>query len=125
MGSTPGPRSPDVGLPPAALARHADLERRRTLARALHEPPRPRARRITEQLDALRAALAQYRERAIAIHKRLVELEVAGNDNVAELRHALIASSVQIESITRSLVDSPDPGEPVDDWPDEPTLRTR
>jgi hypothetical protein len=111
-------RSPDLGLPPAALARHADLERRRNLARALHQPPPPRTRRITEQLEALRIAIAQYRERAIAIHARLVELEDAGNDNVSALRETLIASSVRIESVARTLVDGPD-----DEWPDEPTLR--
>ena len=83
----------------------------------------PRARRITEQLDALRAALAKYRERAIAIHRRLVELESAGNDNVAELRQTLIASSIQIESVTRSLVDAP--AVESNDWPDEPTLDLR
>jgi hypothetical protein len=78
------------------------------------------SRRIIEQLEALRIAIAQYRERAIVIHARLVELEAAGNDNVAILRRTLIASSLQIESVARQLVeDAPD----VDDWPDEPTLR--
>jgi hypothetical protein len=74
-----GSRAPDVGLPPAALARHADDARRRELARALHEPPAPRARRISEQLDSLRAAIARYRERAIALHARLVELEASAH----------------------------------------------
>lgn len=121
MGSdTRGSRSPDVGLPPAALARHADLERRRVLARALHEPARPRARRITEQLEQLRIAIAQYRARAIVFHARLLELEAAGNDNVARLRKTLIESSVQIEDVARSLVDSPEPG--TCEWNDIPTL---
>ncbi|MEO8704628.1 MAG: hypothetical protein ABI867_31525 [Kofleriaceae bacterium] len=84
-------------------------ERRRLLARALHESPRPRARRITEQLDAMRQEIARYRERAIALHARLLELEASGNDNVAPLRRQLIASSVQIELGVRSLVDTPDP----------------
>jgi hypothetical protein len=104
-----GSRSSDVGLPPAALARHADGERRRALARALHEPPRPRTRRITERLDAMSAAIARYRERAIALHAKLLDLEAAGNDNVAPLRQALIESSVLIERVARSLIDSPDP----------------
>jgi hypothetical protein len=111
-----GARSPDVGLPPAALARHADTERRRTLARALHEPPPPYTRRITEQLEALRLAIARFREHAIVIQARLVELEDAGNDNVAILRRTLIASSVRIENVARLLTDA-------DEWPDEPTLR--
>jgi hypothetical protein len=81
-----------------------------------------RARRITEQLDALRVAIAQYRERAIAIHARLVELEHAGNDNVTPLRRTLIASSVQIEGVARALVEPPEVS-PADEWFDEPTLR--
>jgi hypothetical protein len=109
VGSRDGSRSPDVGLPPAALARHADDERRRVLARALHEPPRPRTRRITEQLETMRAELARYRERAIALHAKLLELETSGNDNIAPLRRALIDSSVRIEGVARSLIDTPDP----------------
>jgi hypothetical protein len=104
-----GSRTPDVGLPPAALARHADDERRRELARALHGPPAPRARRISEQLDILRGALAGYRERAIALHARLVELEASGNDNVTPIRQALIDSSVRIEAGARALLETPDP----------------
>jgi hypothetical protein len=103
-----GSRSPDAGLPPAALARHADGERRRMLARALHET-RPRARRITAQLEALRLALAQYRERAIAVHERLVALEAAGNDNVAALRKTFIEAAVRIEQHARALAEAPDP----------------
>src|SRR5687767_3476513 len=83
-------RSPDVGLPPAALARHADLERRRELARALHEPLPPRARGITEQLEMMRHQLALYRAQAILLHARLLELEIAGNDNMGALRRQLI-----------------------------------
>jgi hypothetical protein len=104
-----GPRAPDVGLPPAALARHADGERRRVLARALHEPPLPRTRRITERLEEMRHQIARYRERAIALHARLLELEESGNDNIAPLRKTLIESSVRIEHGVRSLIDSPDP----------------
>ena len=112
--------APDVGLPPAALARHADLERRRELARALHAPPK-RARRITERLEAMRDEIARYRAQAIALHAKLVALEAAGNDNVAELRRALIESSVAIEDVARALVDTPVPRwprgtEPIDEW---------
>jgi hypothetical protein len=99
----------DVGLPPAALARHADQERRRQLARALHAPPPPRTRRITERLGEMREQIARYRERAIALHARLLDLEESGNDNVAPLRRQLIESSVRIEHGVRVLVDTPDP----------------
>jgi len=122
---------PDFGLPPAALARHVDVERRRELARALHAPW-PRARGITSRLEVMRDQIAHYRAQAIALHARLVELEAAGNDNVGPLRRTLIESSVQIESVVRSLVGiqpsrwprATESFEPVDDdWPDEPTLR--
>ena len=62
-------RSP-FDLPPAALARHVEsLERRRTLARALHEPP---PRPIEEQLAALDGELARYQAAAVALYTRLV-----------------------------------------------------
>lgn len=128
----PVARAPDVGLPPAALARHADQERRRELARALHAPTK-RAPSITERLEAMAAQIADYRAKAIALHARLIELESANayNDNVAELRRRLIESSVAIEGIARSIVTAPvEPRlargtEPVDvdDWSDQPTLR--
>lgn len=88
----------------------------------------------------MRTLLAKYRAEAIALHARLVALELAGNDNVAALRRALIASSVQIENIARSLVDAPiqPPARwarateeiegtrgPIDDWSDQPTLPRR
>jgi hypothetical protein len=100
-------RSQDFGLPPAALARHADDERRRELARALHEPPRPRARRISEQLEVIRAQLERYRERAMALHAKLLDLETSGNDNLASLRKTLIESSVRLEGGARSLIETP------------------
>lgn len=129
VGSTARTRSPDeVGPPPAAFARHVDDGRRRELAHALHQPPR-RARRITDRLDEMRVLLARYRAEAIALHARLVALELAGNDNIAALRRALIASSVQIEDVGRMLVDTPQPTRwpratsEIDEWPDEPTLK--
>lgn len=80
----------------------------------------------------MRGLLARYRAEAIALHARLVALELAGNDNIAALRHALIASSVQIEGVARMLVDTPQPTRwpkatvEIEEWPDEPTLkRTR
>jgi hypothetical protein len=135
-------RTPDVGLPPAALARHVDLERRRELARALHAPPRPRTRGIAERIDEMRDQLARYRVQAIALHARLLELENAGNDNMAALRRQLIESSVQIEGVGRAIIGPAEPQqppppppqrlargtEPIDDsdrteWIDQPTLR--
>ena len=124
-----GSRSLDAGLPPAALARHVHgVQRRRELAQALHSAPRARTRRITEQLDVLRMEIARYRAAAIALHARLVELEAAGNDNISQLRRTLIESSVQIEDVVRTLVDSPDPARrPAfdGDWLDVPTIRRR
>jgi len=79
------------------------------LAQALHAPARPRTRRITEQLDTLRMEIARFRAQAIALHAKLVELETSRNDNVAPLRQALIESSVRIERVAQSLIDSPDP----------------
>jgi hypothetical protein len=95
------------------------------------DQPIPRAARITQRLDEMRALIAKYRVEAIALHARLVALELAGNDNVAALRHALIASSVQIENVARSLVDTPliaptrlaRGTEQIDEWGDQPTLR--
>jgi hypothetical protein len=138
MATVADSRTPDVGLPPAALARHADLERRRELARALHAPP-VRARSIIERLDQMAAQIALYRAQAIALHARLKELEAAGphnayNDNVAELRRRLIESSVAIiaiESITRSIVTAEptrfargtESIDALNEWNDQPTLR--
>jgi hypothetical protein len=123
-----------LGLPPAALARHADQEeRRRELARALHAPRPSRARGITDRLEEMAAQIALYRAKAIALHARLMELESAGNDNVADLRRRLIESSVAIEGIARALVSAPTEPRlargteavesPADDWSDQPTLR--
>jgi hypothetical protein len=97
----------DEELPPAALARYADsVERRRELARALHTEPK-RARRITERLEELQVAIAQYRALAIDLHARLLELEPANRDQIAELRKRLIDSSVALEGSIRELVETP------------------
>jgi chromosome segregation ATPase len=97
-----------VDLPPAAIARRTEGdERRRVLARALHEPPH-RTAKIEERLAELRDQIAKYREKAIELHARLVELEANGDD-VSALRKTLIDSSVQLEDVVRGLIDS-EPG---------------
>jgi hypothetical protein len=117
----------EVSPPPAALARRVDDGRRRELARALHEPKRC-APAIAERLEHMRGLLAKYRAEAIALHARLVALELAGNDNVAPLRRALIASTAQIESLSKLIECDKEPRlargtEPLDEWIDQPTLR--
>jgi len=123
--------------PPAVFARCVDDGRRRELA-ALHAPKRC-APAITDRLEHMRGLLAKYRSEAIALHARLVALELAGNDNIAPLRRALIESSVQIESISQLLegrcpeaeseprlargTESIDPIDPIDDWIEQPTLK--
>ena len=93
----------------------ASVERRRALARALHEPD--------ARFVPLHVTIERYRERAWALFKRLAELEAAGNDNVAPLRRALLACSEQVEGLAR-LIGVP-PGPPPADsleWLDAPTL---
>jgi uncharacterized coiled-coil DUF342 family protein len=99
----------DADLPPAAIARRQTEgnERRRELARALHEK-RQRAPKITERLAELSDQIAKYREKAIALHAKLVELEEAGED-VGALRTMLIESSVRLEQVVRDLIES-EPG---------------
>ena len=136
VGSTETPGDRPEHEPPAVFARQVDDGRRRELARALHTP-QPRAAGIALRLDRMRVLLARYRAEAISLHARLVELELAGNDNIAPLRRALIESSVQIENIGRMLAGAPMPEwshgrdrlargtEPLvieDEWGDQPTL---
>jgi hypothetical protein len=100
----------EQALPPGALARHSDgVDRRRVLARALHEPAPPRSRRITERLEELREQIAKYRAKAIALHAKLVELEPSNGEEVAALRRKLIDSSVKLEDVVRSLIESRGP----------------
>jgi len=86
----------------------------------------------------MRQQIADYRARAIRLHAQLLELEVAGNDNIAPLRRALIESSVRIEDVARALVGTGPVRWPHatqshaalaeqdnDDWLDVPTLRCR
>lgn len=96
----------------------ASVERRRALARALHEAPR-----VDPRFATLHVSIVLYRERAAALFRRLVELEAAGNDNVALVRRALIACSEKIESIA-SVVGAPSVHAPFD-WLDAPTIPRR
>ncbi|MBX3155087.1 MAG: hypothetical protein KF773_03735 [Deltaproteobacteria bacterium] len=64
------------------------------------------SRRITERLDELRDQIAKYRAKAIALHKKLVELE-PHNTEVAALRKTLIASSVRLDELVRGLLGTP------------------
>ena len=97
----------------------ASVERRRALARALHEAPRVDARFAT-----LHVSIILYRERAAALFRRLVELEAAGNDNVAAVRRALIACSEQVESLANAL-GAPGAVCREYDWLDAPTIPRR
>jgi hypothetical protein len=97
----------------------ASLQRRRALARALHEPRRG------ARFAALEVSILRYREHAAAIFKKLVELENAGNDNIAPLRRALILCSEQIEGIARLLGVESVPLAPAQEWIDAPTLPRR
>ncbi len=99
----------------------------------VHTPKRC-APAITDRLEHMRGLLAKYRSEAIALHARLVALELAGNDNIAPLRRALIESSVQIESISQfiegrcpkteaRLARGSEAVEPIDEWVEQPTLK--
>ena len=122
----------EVSHPPAVFARCVDDGRRRELARALHAP-KTCAPAIMDRLEHMRGLLAKYRSEAIALHARLVALELAGNDNIAPLRRALIESSVSIESICQLIEALPESEpriargteavEPIDEWGEQPTLR--
>jgi len=97
----------------------ASVERRRALARALHEAPR-----VDPRFATLHVSIVLYRERAAVLFRRLVELEAAGNDNVAPIRRALIACSERIESIA-SVVGAPSALATPFDWLDAPTIPRR
>ena len=86
----------------------------------------------------MRQQIAHYRARAIRLHAQLLELEIAGNDNIAPLRRVLIESSVRIEDVARELVgtvpmrwpqatqsNAPITEQDNEDWLDAPTLRRR
>lgn len=95
-------------------------ERRRALARVLHEAPR-----VDQRFASLHVTIVLYRERAAQMFKKLVELEAAGNDNFAHVRRALVEEAEKIEAIA-AVVGAPGAGESWDmDWIDEPTLQRR
>jgi hypothetical protein len=98
----------------------ASVERRRALARALHEAPR-----VDPRFASLHVTIVLFRERAAEMFKKLVELEAAGNTQAAELRRALVETSAKVEALA-SVVGAPRAGESWDmDWLDEPTLPRR
>lgn len=97
----------------------ASVERRRALARALHEAPRVDAR-----FASLHVAIVLYRERAATLFRRLVELEAEGNDNVAEIRRAVVACSELVETLATA-VGAPGALWRGYDWIDAPTLPRR
>jgi len=94
------------------------VERRRALARALHEAPR-----IDPKFATLHVQIVLYRERAAAMFRRLLELEAAGRE-VALLRRALVTCSEQIETLA-TILGAPSAAGPAYDWLDEPTIPRR
>ena len=101
------------------VMRAASVERRRALARALHEAPR-----VDPKLATLHVQIVLYRERAAVVFRRLVDLEAQGNDNITPIRRALIACSEQIESLA-TLVDAPGARFQAYDFADAPTIPRR
>lgn len=105
-----GSHADRVDLPPAAQARRVEGEdRHRGAARELPAGPPPRTPQIIEKLEELRVQIERFRERAIDLHAKLVELESQGDPDVRALRAAMMTSVVQIEGVVRALVDAPDP----------------
>ncbi|MBA3502329.1 MAG: hypothetical protein H0T65_18335 [Deltaproteobacteria bacterium] len=97
----------------------ASVERRRALARVLHEAPR-----VDPRFATLHVAIILYREQAAALFRRFVELEAAGNENAAELRRTLVRCSENVEGIA-SAVGAPGARGPAYDWLDAPTIPRR
>ena len=101
------------------VMRAASVERRRALARVLHEAPR-----VDPKLATLHVQIVLYRERAAALFRQLVELEAKGNENVAPIRRALIACSEQVESLA-AVVGAPGVRFQAYDFADAPTIPRR
>ena len=101
------------------VMRAASVDRRRALARVLHEAPR-----VDPRIATVHVAIILYREQAAAMFRRLVDLEAAGNEAASEMRRVLVRCSERIEEIA-SLVGAPGAREPTYDWLDEPTLPRR
>lgn len=97
----------------------ASVERRRALARVLHEAPR-----VDPRIATLHVAIVLYRERAAALFDRLAAHEAAGSRDAARIRRVLVACSAQVEEIA-SLVGAPGARSPVLDWPELPTIPRR
>lgn len=97
----------------------ASVERRRALARVLHEAPR-----VDPRFASLHVSIILYRERAAVLFRRLLEIEVAGNDNVAPIRRALMACSEHVEGVA-TVVGAPGATLSNHDWLDAPTLPRR
>jgi ABC-type uncharacterized transport system fused permease/ATPase subunit len=92
------------------------VERRRALARVLHEAPR-----VDPRIATIHVSIILYREQAAALFRRLVELEAAGNENASELRRTLVRVSENVEGIA-SLIGAPGARGPTSDWLDAPTI---
>jgi hypothetical protein len=103
----------------------ASVERRRALARALHEgsggPGSPD--RIDPKFATLHVQIVLYRERAAALFRRLVDLEGAGRD-VAQVRRALVACSERVETLA-TIVGAPAAAMPAYEWLEAPTVPRR
>jgi hypothetical protein len=97
----------------------ASVERRRALARVLHEAPR-----LDPRYATLHIAIILYREQAAALFRRFVELEAQGDETATELRKTLVRCSEQVERVA-SIVGAPDARGPTFDWLDEPTIPRR
>jgi hypothetical protein len=97
----------------------ASVERRRALARVLHEAPR-----VDPRFATLHVAIILYREQAAALFLRFVDLEAAGNENAAELRRTLVTCSEGVEGIA-TVVGAPCARGPASDWLEAPTIPRR
>ena len=101
------------------VMRAASVERRRALARVLHEAPP-----VEPRIATLHVSIILYREQAAALFRRLVELEAAGNENATALRRTLVQCSENVEAIA-SLIGAPGARGPTYDWLDAPTIPRR
>ena len=101
----------------------ASVERRRALARALHEARIGGPDRINPAFATLHVQIVLYRERAAVLFRRLVDLEAEGRD-VAQVRRALVACSERVETLA-TIVGAPAAAMPAYEWLDAPTLPRR
>lgn len=102
------------------MVMHAtSVERRRALARMLHEAPS-----VDPKLATLHVQIVLYRQRAAALFDQLVELEAAGHTGVAPLRRAVLACSERVEAIA-AIIRAPAATGPAYDFADAPTIPRR